>query len=58
MSRTKPKLDKMHTFVQRMIDENKLPAKVTSTLDRAEALDGAKYVINMIQVGGVDACQS
>ncbi len=55
MSRTKPKLDKMHAFVQRMIDENKLPARVTSTLDRAEALDGAKYVINMIQVGGVDA---
>ena len=37
MSRTKPKLDKMHAFVQRMIDENNLPAKVTSTLDRAEA---------------------
>jgi alpha-galactosidase len=55
MDCTKPKLDKMHTFVQRMIDENNLPAKVTSTLDRAEALDGAKYVINMIQVGGVDA---
>ncbi|MBN1844938.1 MAG: hypothetical protein JW810_04595, partial [Sedimentisphaerales bacterium] len=55
MSRTRPKLDKMHAFVQRMIRENRLPARVTSTLDRAEALDGAQYVINMIQVGGVDA---
>ena len=38
-----------------MVKENKLPAKVTATLDRREALDGADYVIIMIQVGGVDA---
>jgi alpha-galactosidase len=30
-------------------------AKVESTLDRAEALKGADYVIIMIQVGGLDA---
>jgi alpha-galactosidase len=55
MSRTQPKLDRMEAFVRRMIQENKLPAKVWSTLDRREALDGADYVIIMIQVGGVDA---
>lgn len=55
MNRTKPKLDKMAAFVKRVVKENKLPARVTATLDLREALDGAQYVINMIQVGGVDA---
>jgi alpha-galactosidase len=55
MNRTKPKLDKMEAFVKEVVKENRLPAKVTATLDRRKALDGAKYVINMIQVGGVDA---
>jgi alpha-galactosidase len=55
MNRTKPKLDKMEAFVREVVQANKLPAKVTATLDRRKALDGAKYVINMIQIGGVDA---
>ena len=55
MSRTRRKLDQMAAFLQRVVTENKLPAKVTSTLDRREALDGADYVIVMIQVGGVHA---
>jgi alpha-galactosidase len=57
MSRTRKKLDQMEGFLNRVIDENCLPAKVTSTLNRREALAGADYVINMIQVGGVDAFQ-
>ncbi|HSV99197.1 MAG TPA: alpha-galactosidase [Sedimentisphaerales bacterium] len=55
MNRTKAKLDKMEAFVKEVVKANKLPAKVTATLDRRQALDGAKYVINMIQIGGVDA---
>ncbi len=55
MNRTRPKLSKMEAFVKKVIKENGLPAKVTATLDRREALDGADYVINMIQVGGVEA---
>ncbi len=55
MNRTKPKLDKMEAFVKEVVETNHLPAKVTATLDRRKALDGAKYVINMIQIGGVDA---
>jgi alpha-galactosidase len=57
MSRTKPKLDSMETYVKRVITENDLPARVWSTLDRREALSAADYVIVMIQVGGVDAFQ-
>ena len=55
MNRTKPKLDRMTAFVERMVKENELPATITSTLDRREALEGARYVIIMIQVGGVEA---
>lgn len=55
MSPTRPKLERMENFVKRMIAENNLPAKVWSTTDRRKALDGADYVIIMIQVGGVDA---
>jgi len=55
MNRTRPKLDKMEEFVRKVVKENNLPTRVTATLDRREALDGATYVINMIQIGGVDA---
>lgn len=55
MNRTKPKLDKMEAFVRQIVKVNKLPTTVTATLDRREALEGADYVINMIQVGGVEA---
>jgi len=55
MNRTQPKLDKIEAFVKKVVKENKVPAKITATLDRAEALNGADYVIIMIQVGGHDA---
>jgi len=55
MSRTKPKLDRMESFIKGVIETNKIGASVWSTLDRREALKGADYVIVMIQVGGVDA---
>jgi alpha-galactosidase len=55
MNRTRPKLAKMEAFVKKVIRENRLSAKVTATLNRREALDGADYVINMIQIGGVEA---
>ena len=55
MNRTKPKLDQMQEFVKRVVKENKLPTKITATLDRRKALAGADYVIVMVQVGGVEA---
>jgi len=55
MSRTRPKLDMMETFVKRVVAENGLGATVWSTLDRREALKDADYVIVMIQVGGLEA---
>jgi alpha-galactosidase len=55
MSRTRPKLQRMEEFLKGVVRENRLPAKVWSTLDRREAVKDADYVICMIQVGGVEA---
>jgi len=55
MNRTRPKLNRITRFIERMVRENGLPTRITSTVDRGEALDGADYVIVMIQVGGLDA---
>ena len=55
MNRTKPKLDMAEAFVKRVIRENHLPARVSATLDRGQALDGADYVVILIQVGGLEA---
>jgi alpha-galactosidase len=41
-----------------MIRDNGLPAKVWATLDRAEAIRDADFVVVMIQVGGVEAFES
>ncbi|MBI4558736.1 MAG: alpha-galactosidase [Candidatus Hydrogenedentes bacterium] len=58
MSRTRPKLERLKRYVDQVIHENELDAKVTITLDRREALKGADYVITMLQIGGVDAFQA
>ncbi len=55
MNRTEPKLRRMEAFARRVVADNNLPSKIEATLDRREALDGADYVVNMIQVGGIDA---
>lgn len=57
MNRTEPKLRRMESFAKEVVKENNLPSKIEATLDRREALDGANYVVNMIQVGGMDAFQ-
>jgi len=41
---------------RRVMEALDAPAKVVPTTDRHEALDGADYAINMIQVGGYEPC--
>ncbi len=53
MAPTHRRLDKMHAFVERMIEDNGIDATVTATTNRREALDGADYVVVMLQAGGV-----
>ncbi|MGC4053553.1 MAG: hypothetical protein QM757_30560 [Paludibaculum sp.] len=55
MSRTEPKLRAMEAFGQRMLRDNGLPGSVWATLDRAEAIHDADFVVVMVQVGGVEA---
>ena len=53
MALSHTRLDKMHDFVRRMIQDNGLDATVTATTDRREALRDADYVVIMLQAGGV-----
>lgn len=48
-------LDMVYQLCQRDIDENGLKIKIQATTDRREALKGAKYVFNVVRIGGMDA---
>ena len=51
-------LDMVTQLCQRDIDENGLKIKIKSTTNRREALKGAKYVINSVRVGGIEAFET
>jgi len=55
MNRTEPKLRRMESFFQKIVQENHLQAKIWGTLDRQEAIRKADFVVVLIQVGGVRA---
>jgi len=51
----KGNLDRISQIVKKDIKANKLPAKVSTSLDRKRALEGADYVINCTRIGGLEA---
>lgn len=51
-------LDMVYQLCKRDIEASGLPAKVSATLDRREALRGANYVYSFVRVGGLDAFQT
>lgn len=51
-------LDMVTELCQRDITENNLKITIQSTTDRREALKGAKYVFNVIRVGGLEAFET
>ncbi|MCL2517973.1 MAG: alpha-glucosidase/alpha-galactosidase [Oscillospiraceae bacterium] len=51
-------LDMVAQICQRDIDSNGLNIKIHSTLDRKEALKGAKYVISCVRVGGLEGFET
>ncbi len=48
-------LDMIAQIIRRIVTVNNLPAKVTATTDRREALTGARYVMSVVRVGGLEA---
>lgn len=51
-------LDMVTQLCQRDIDENGLKVRIHATTDRREALTGAKYVINSVRIGGLEAFET
>ena len=49
------RLEQIGALANRLVAEQRLPARIETTTDRRQALDGADYVIVSIQVGGVTA---
>ncbi len=49
------KLNLVTSFCERLLKQSGFPAKVTGCSDIAEAVAGAKYVLNHIRVGGMQA---
>jgi len=54
----KRNLDMVTQLCRKDIRDNKLPGKITSTLDRRRAIDGADYVVNCVRVGGLEGFQT
>jgi len=48
-------LNMVTQLCQRDIDENGLTIKIQSTLNRRKALENAKYIINVVRIGGLEA---
>ena len=48
-------LEMVAKLMQRDVEANEISAKITTTLDRREALEGAKYVLSFVRIGGLDA---
>lgn len=48
-------LDMIAQIIRRIVAVNNLPATVTATTDRREALTGARYIMNCVRIGGLEA---
>ncbi len=48
-------LDMIAQILRKMIEVSGLKTQVTATTDRRKALEGAKYIMNTVRIGGVEA---
>ena len=48
-------LEMIKAILDRIVEVNRLPTKVTATTDRLKALEGARYIISCVRVGGLEA---
>ncbi|MFI0843021.1 alpha-glucosidase/alpha-galactosidase [Mesorhizobium sp. IMUNJ 23232] len=48
-------LDMIRSILDRIVEANRFPTRVTATTDRRKAIEGARYVISCVRVGGLEA---
>ncbi|TIT26380.1 MAG: alpha-glucosidase/alpha-galactosidase, partial [Mesorhizobium sp.] len=48
-------LGMIKAILDRIVEANRLPTKVTATTDRRKAIEGARYIISCVRVGGLEA---
>jgi alpha-galactosidase len=48
-------LDMSYQIIKRLVEVNKLPTTITATTDRRKALSGARYIMNCVRIGGLEA---
>ena len=48
-------LDMIAQIIRRIVSVNGLKTRVTATTDRRRALEGARYVMNCVRIGGLEA---
>ncbi len=48
-------LEMIEAIIRRIVEVNGLPTKVTATTDRRRALEGARYVMSCVRIGGLEA---
>ena len=51
-------LDMVTSLCQRDLDENGIPIKIHATLNRREALENARYIINCVRIGMLEAFET
>lgn len=51
-------LDMVTTLCQRDLEENGVPIRIHATLDRREALQGARYIINCVRIGMLEGFET
>lgn len=48
-------LEMIEKIIRRIVEVNGLPTKITATTDRRRALEGARYVMSCVRIGGLEA---
>ena len=48
-------LGMVRQILETIVAVNRLPTRITATADRRRALEGARYVINCVRIGGLEA---
>ncbi len=48
-------LEMVEKIIKRIVSSNNLKTRVTATTDRRAALTGARYIMNVVRIGGLDA---